>query len=339
MKRSSNYFCEIEFNILDRESIGEGRSGIIYGNPRLICKGEFDTIIPNEISKVFKHGGNKEAEENFNIYNIFSDDLYKANKYMFLPKRIADIDIPENLNYGDLSTKHVIYNLGLNSDYIKKLNLQYENVNDYYSIFLPYKNIIKAIFYLNSKSFMHGDLKFENIAVEQIDGKYKLIDLGLFIIKKEDFKDQYMEFRMPVGSVFRIFNLHNREVLFKNREILRTKKLFKSVETEMNSLKIFLEEIKIIDEKFKDKILSVIDFNIENNEKYKEYTISDIALKIDIFNFCIFVLILSLNKLTKNSKIIKKMKVFINFCINPEEILTKNNVLTKYDEFLNNIKN
>ena len=345
----------IEFNILDRETIGEGTFGCIYSNPRLLCSKE-NFLLPNEISKILKIGGNSSLFKVYNIPELFfyEENYSDSTSYMFLPKKMCDIDLPKNVNYGKyISTKHIIYDLGLNEKYIIKINNQLRTISGYYNIFLPFRNIIKAIYFINNKGFIHGDIKYNNISVDQITGDYKLIDLSFYDINigidEGDYK--YFSFTLITMLIKYGANIVNNKPFNINKDIREY------INKEKNFIKTRLKSLKFLKENDINLIVRETSFSKSNIDKFTEFLeklvleitdknlrkkiiLNDLYKRIDIYQFAIFVILLNINRIENIDRyVIEKALIFVRFCvIQREKALNEEEVLKEYDIFLEGLK-
>jgi serine/threonine protein kinase len=182
-----------------------GSTAIIIGNGHY---GKFLPIKPNKLIKVTnistRQNDSKYSDiikmiPNYSEYYVIPDEitfiLPSSHKfYNYLKKLVKNEDI--NIFYEDL--KCVYIDDAGNKELLDTINDVY-NDNDFsfwksYKVIIKFcKKLMKGLYFLHERKICHLDIKPENIMVNTLTGKCKLIDFGFS--SKEPFDDYVSNIR------------------------------------------------------------------------------------------------------------------------------------------------
>lgn len=250
-------------------------------------------------------------EEEMELLQIFTDEI--AKNYIFLPLKTYPINI------GKIN-KSMIYDLGFNSSYLRRHNLNLISNGMYYTFFEQYKNILEGIIYINSKGYINCDVHTKNVIIDQKTQKLKIIDLYLSEMNGKYNIDEYFYNGIP----WIILSIKNKNINCEKYEkyLDITIKLFRNIFPDDIYEKLYYEVTENIFITLKD-----------NKDKI------DLYKRLNIWSFCIYIVCVEsyICKITKN--IYHYMKDFIYLCcIQQERHVTPKEILASYNAFLDNIK-
>lgn len=308
-------YFELINKSIDREPLGEGTYGWAYSNPRILCKHENidNPDIQTELSKIFKFFDKKEISKIYNsIKSLFENDEH-AEKYMFLPLRMCKSVI--KTEWG-ICPYQLIYRLGRSYEYIVEKNRILQTENNYVNIFLPFKNILKAILFLNTKNLAHFDLKFNNIAVDVSTDEYKLIDLDK-ISSEYGYHSIYVKKNLPIIA----YLLKGK----KEQEPEKEKEFF-------NDVNDFLNKTFSSFPKFKKKLTK--QYYLTNGFEILSH--KELLLRYDLFSFGI--LLLKFVELLPIPIEIDFLIDFLKVCfIQKKKELDHQTILNTYDNMISSL--
>jgi hypothetical protein len=351
---------EIEFNIFDRDILGQGEYGIVY--KRIPC--ENDDITPiNEVSKVFKYGNNY-AKDAKDVISLFRDNIEIAEKYMILPKKICVIkNIPTDVNFGELSTYQVIYDLV--DTKIREETIKNFLINDLYRIFTPFTNIIHACFFLGENELFNIDLRLDNIGKDFNSGNYMMIDMMFNDLKNLDI---FGYTKQPFTLLFLVGDLNNKSLQEEenNQLFLRNTSLQERENNQLSLRNTSLQErendfkkekeryilrnigeqlkelfsyLKSVDYELYDILINnVINFNETNFNIYSNVNLSNsdkfTMLNLYSFTLCILYRLIFETDIKLNHLQLNLLRKFAEACILHQRKYTKQEILNLWNNFL-----
>lgn len=337
-----NQVFEIEYTYIDVEPLGYGSYGFICKDPKILCN---DCCCKNgekEVGKIlfdndFEVSANRRIQNIYSVLEYFNDDMINAKKFMLLPKKLCNTNIKYGWGY---STLQLIYDYGLNSKCISEKN---EKMNDKES-FLPYKNILQAIIYLNKKGLVHLDVKCENVVMDEKDGLYKLIDLDF--VGENFHKNSIFFFNItssPLLYMLSYVEINNEEAItsaFKLKNLVTN--FQKSTERNVNKMFKNYPKImnKILNQYFleceNDDTFAVEWYNTPLFKKFESYNISkkDLFLRHDLYGFCISMCIMGHNRNCDFNLFLEMIDLFI---IQKEHTPTYDEILETFDRFIESL--
>lgn len=207
---------------------GEGANGIVLGNPRIPCKDEnfIDDNInsKHEVSKVLYNDDSEDEQETFKATNrllnekFTPDELVNLTNYVIIPSKLCSINWDEVNKHKNIYTpewrdnrtiskyKEQIISEQGKHDLKKELNT-ISTKGQIISFLKSMLSIIKALNILHSKNIIHGDIKLQNIIIDNF-GNFKIIDIDEMYDLNKDisgpdlFYDNFMYYIWPLASVY-----------------------------------------------------------------------------------------------------------------------------------------
>lgn len=299
IKLNDKQYFEIEYENFEKEFIGEGAYGVVYKHTE------------NEVCKIFR--ADEDIEKIYNVKNYFDAE---AEKYLFLPKELMMDQNFKNCNYS-------------------KFGITYDYGNHVTDIdFFKLKNILHAIFYLNSKDLAHFDISRQNICIDINTNNYKLIDLDNvdpnfknFTILGQGFHPGLCLFLIDDGNLIQKCNNSIGWKFFAVFE--RIKEKYEKIPLNDEFKNKLLNEYKLYEYKDDDKYINYRD--MEMYKKFEKFDISkkELFLRYDLFSFSIMLLFN-----IKNIDVNILIPFFELTLIQKEKTPTYDEIFNEYDNFL-----
>ena len=206
--------------------IGKGSYGKYYGDPRLRCNDETKYDYEN-VSKLFKDDFSAisayEIKERIEKSSL--NDVKNLSDYFVLPIKMCDSktdDLMENNIEIREKNLMVVSERASNDLFVEIQRIRFQTpfvedlLQDFQTIMKKLENIFSAVQILQHHNFIHGDIKPQNILVQ--NDVYKLGDLdSMASIETED----ELQFPMSTGSFYYIWPSLCVYCCFFNSEILK----------------------------------------------------------------------------------------------------------------------
>lgn len=306
-------------NYLDKQILGVGNYGIVYGYDILLDRPEMS----NQVIKIYFDQTDYEIEKSRSL--AIGDE---GHPYIFLPKSRVTLEKPIGTNIGSLSLFSHVFDKGYCISHFKS-SLAID-------VIAAYHNIILGMFFLWDKGYIHGDIKFDNILFDNEDKKIKFIDIDLKIIGKKLRYGIWPNEMVPVILTVLIMKVDDIETYF-----LENSESISSVNINMDEkLRYFVGDHKIYD------ILSkYLSFTLENFLYFrtKFYALilrngnkayNDLYHRIDIFQFFFYVILAEFKIRKLNLDILEE---FAELICSFDKILSGNDIHACYDKIVSTI--